>query len=105
MDDDPCQFLSSWILWICAGTVDYIRGHGEILQTIFENLPREIHHLKKKYSWAIARGNLIKGLHTMIWGKPDEAEFFLTRAIGMGSNIDEAAMKMLIDELLNYEAS
>jgi len=104
MDGDPSQFLSSWILWISAGTVDFVRSHEEILQSIFENLPGELQHLEKNRDWAIARSYLLKGLHTMIWGKRDDAKSFIETALEKGGIVDEPALNMLSDELLNYEA-
>jgi glycosyltransferase involved in cell wall biosynthesis len=103
-DDDPCPFLNSWLLWVSAGTVDYVRGHEEILRSIFDNLPQELQYLKNKRDWAITRSYLLKGLHTMLWGERDEAENFLQTAIEKGANIDIHAMNMLSDELLNYDA-
>lgn len=104
MDGDPGQFLNSWISWISAGTVDVVRSNVEILNSVFENLPEELHYLKEKSGWAMARSNLLKGFHTMIWGKRDDAKGSLETAFKNGAVIDESALGMLNNELLNYEA-
>ncbi len=100
---DPCPFLSSWLLWISAGTVDYVRSHEEILQSVFTNLPRELQHLRSRRDEIIAKSYLLKGFHTMIWGNREDAEAFLRTALEKGANVDSGAMRMLSDELLNYE--
>lgn len=103
-DEDPSPFLSLWLLWVSIGTVDHVRGHEEILRAIIDNLPHELRHLKSKRDWAIARSHLLKGLHTILWGRREDAETFIQTAIEKGATIDTYAINMLSDELLNYES-
>jgi glycosyltransferase involved in cell wall biosynthesis len=102
--DISSPFLNTWLSWISAGTVDYVREHAEIVRLFFENLPEQLRPLSKTYDWAVARSYLLKGLHTMIWGREDQAERKLLTAIEQGAHINEAAQNMVSDELLNYEA-
>lgn len=102
--DESSQFLNTWLSWISAGTVDYVRGQGEIVRSVFENLPKELQPILNRYEWAVARSYLLKGLHTMVWGKREDAEIALLIAIKKGAHIDDTALNMLSDELLNYEA-
>jgi glycosyltransferase involved in cell wall biosynthesis len=104
MEGDPCQFLNSWLFWVSAGTVDYVRNHEEILRSIFENLPMDLQFLLGKYDWAIAQSYLIKGLHTMVWGKKQDAGPYLKTAFEKNANADDTVLGMLTDELLSYEA-
>jgi glycosyltransferase involved in cell wall biosynthesis len=103
-DSDPCQFITSWMFWISAGTVDHSRRHEEILRSVFENLPVELRHLKKDYYWADTQSFLAKGLRTLIWQGMDAAEVYLKRALEKGAYFDEIILNMVSDELLKYES-
>jgi glycosyltransferase involved in cell wall biosynthesis len=61
VDGASCKFLDTWLMWISAGTVDYARGHEEILKLVFENFPMELEFLKRKYDWTVAQSYLLKG--------------------------------------------
>lgn len=102
-ESDPSEFLNSWLLWISAGTVDHVRGQEVILRSILDNLPQELHYLKSKTEWVVARSYLLKGLHTMLWGEKEEAGVNLQIAMEKGAIIDSQAMNMLSEELLTYE--
>lgn len=104
LEGDPCQFITTWIFWISAGTVDYSRKHEEILRSVFENLPAELSHLKSNYDWADAQSFLAKGLHTLIWRGTDVAEVIIKTALEKGARFDELILNMMSNELLNYEA-
>ena len=103
IDSVSHSFLHSWLLWISAGTADYVRSPEEIIRSIFDNLPKELQYLRDKTEWAVARGDLLKGLRTMIWGEQTDAEIYLETAIKKGADIDAQAMGMFSDELLSCE--
>lgn len=104
IDGDSCEFLNTWLMWISAGTVAYMRSHEEILQSVFENLPAELASLLKKHDEAIAQSYLLKGFRTLVWGTREDAEDYILTAFEKGARVDDAAMSMLTDDLLNQAA-
>ena len=100
----PCELVKSWAAWAAIDTEHFGRGHEEIIDFIFDNFPPELQDLKKDHDWAIKNGYLWKGLHTMIWGTPQDARDSLVQARRLGAVIDGFSAQIFISELFNYEA-
>jgi len=101
---DSSGFFDTWLLWIAVGTIDDVRGHDGILASVFDNLPERLQGLSRRREWAMARSHLLKGLHTAVWGPREHADMSLATAFDTGASLDEGALNMLSDELLNYES-
>jgi glycosyltransferase involved in cell wall biosynthesis len=101
LDGNAGQFLGNWLHTI--STLDAGRIHEGIVLSIFENLPAELQFLQKERNKTIARSYMLKGLRTIVWGKPEEAEKYLKIALERGAIVDETALNMLWYELFNYE--
>jgi hypothetical protein len=101
---NPCQFLKTWVAWISAGSVGYGRSPESILLTVLENFPPELSSLRQKSNWVIAQSYLLKGFRAAVWESAADAAKYLGISFERGSILDEAAISMLTDDLLNYGA-
>jgi hypothetical protein len=104
LDGEPSAFVVAWTFWIAAGTADYSRGHGDVLRSVFEQLPAELAHLRTHQAWADAQCDLARALRSLIWGRLDDAEAGLASAFRKGARCDRAILDMMSDELLSYES-
>ncbi len=103
LQGEPCKLINDWVIWVAAGNADSGNGLESSLHLIFDHLPFECQELEEKYSWAVARGWLLKGFHSMIWGQSGDAEHFLLLAIENGVKVDDLAVQMFVAELLDFD--
>lgn len=82
---------------------DENEDHAAILKRIFAQLPPEMNHLAKHYSWAVARGYLLKGFRAVMWDRPEDGRKHFEQAVRLGAQFDEALISRLGQSLLNYE--
>lgn len=82
---------------------DENEDHATILRRIFDQLPPEMSHLSGYYSWAVARGYLLKGFRAVMWDRPEDGRKHFEQAVGIGVEFDESLVNRLAQSLLNYE--
>jgi glycosyltransferase involved in cell wall biosynthesis len=78
--------------------------HEERLHRVFTHLPEEMGQDSRLREWAIGRGYLVKGTRDILWGRVEQGEANMTRAMEIGAIIDESFIQALTEQLLLYEA-
>lgn len=102
--------------WLLQGTpppllddliIDSIDDEGksleDVLQRIFENLPREFTLLERWYPWAVTRGYLMQGIRAEMWNRPAEADVCFSRVSSVSTQINQALLQWLTSHMLAYE--
>jgi glycosyltransferase involved in cell wall biosynthesis len=78
-------------------------GHEIVLETMFENLPKECAELKNHHRWAVTRGYLLQGVRAVMWNRPATAQECFSRAKVPGGQLDESFLQWTTSHLLSYE--
>lgn len=98
---NPSKLIDTLIYY---SIVDDSKPHEQILQRIIDQLPSEFVVPHSQYKWAVARGYFLRGLRAIIWGRIQDGNEHLTRAIELGAQIDQPLFTRITAQLLNFEA-
>lgn len=97
----PCALVQH-LLINCID--DESQNHEALLQRIIAQLPPELARLSEQYSWAAARGYLLKGARAIVWDRPEDGRRHFEQAARLGARVDQSILSTLAHQLLNYEA-
>jgi len=78
--------------------------HEARIRKMFVSLPLEIGLMKKKCTWAIARGYFIRGLRDIMWDRNENGRGNFTHAAALGAHIDKTLIKIMTTQLIDYES-
>jgi glycosyltransferase involved in cell wall biosynthesis len=80
-------------------------NHEARLRSVFAQLPPPMASLTRHCDWAIARGYLIRGMKNILWKRDAQGWEYLRQAIAMGAKVDEPFLRLLVEQLVNYETA
>jgi len=96
----PSLFMG-FLMGYCVD--DESQDYETLLEKLFSQLPPEIPNILSSYLWAISRGYLVRGMRAVIWGRPEDANHYFSKAAELTFEIDEEFIKQATHELLGYE--
>lgn len=73
------------------------------LDQIFSRFPSESVPLREKYNWAVGRGFLIKAVRAITWGRMDDGQAFMDKAIQWRADLDDKFIAGLVNQLAAYQ--
>ncbi len=77
--------------------------HAQAVQQLIVQLPPALHWFAGQQSTIIAAADLRAGIRDVLWGRTEEGEKLLKRAAFAKAPIDRALLRLLVDQLLNYQ--
>jgi len=77
--------------------------HEILFQRILYQLPKELNWLKDHVNWVNSRGYVIKGVRAIIWGRVEEGETYLMKALKYGVQVDRLFLSQLSSQVTSYE--
>lgn len=83
---------------------DENRNHEKLLRQMISHLPFEIAEFSEQTNWAVGRGYILRGTRAIMWNRIEVGQDHFARAKSLGAQIDEAFLRQLVAQLLNYEA-
>ena len=97
----PCEFA---IYLIERSIRDDTRDLDTFLPGLFAQLPPGmLKHPKRQCNWALGQGYLLKGTRAIMWERLGDGDKFFTQAIKHKAQIDEAYLRKLTGQLIDYE--
>lgn len=78
-------------------------NHEVLLWSIIEQLPPELAFLESVYSFAVARGYLLKGVRNLMWERLADGQAHMQEAAARGATLDEPLLRKWAADLMNYE--
>lgn len=78
--------------------------HELFLRRVFDQLPPELAWVSQFCDDAVARGYLIRGVRGIMWGQPEQGAMYLAKAAKLGAQLEEPFLRLVTDQLINYEA-
>jgi hypothetical protein len=66
-------------------------------------LPGELQWFTTQTAQIVAAADLRAGIREVMWGRAAQGEFLLKRATFSNSSIDQSLLRLLVDQLLNYQ--
>ena len=97
---DPCQMVAYFAGNSVADEKD---DHETILRRLFAQMPDLEEPIDDQLDWAIREGYLIKGVRAAIWNRQAIAHNHFQKAAEVGAVFDEALLKKVAHQLLDYE--
>lgn len=97
----PSRLVRSFLAY---SVLDESQDHGLLLRRLFAQLPADLADARADLGWAISQGHLVKGVRAILWGRPAEGREHLARARALGVQVEEAFLRGLSAQLLDYEA-
>lgn len=79
--------------------------HEARLRRVFAQLPPTMASLARHCDWAVARGYLIRGMREILWKRHAQGQEHLRQASAMGAEVDESFLRLLVEQLVNYEVA
>ena len=76
--------------------------HRAAIRCVVDQLPADLRPLAQHVAQAVAEADLRAGIREVIWGRRSEGELLLQRAALTEGTIDEALLRLLVDQLINY---
>lgn len=77
--------------------------HDALLRRMLDQLPAQLAWPAERYDWAVAHGYLLRGVRAIMWGRAADGEEHFERAMALRAQIDEAFLRRLTAQLLDYE--
>jgi len=77
--------------------------HAQAIQQLIDQLPATLQWFSTQQESIIAAADLRAGIREVMWGRAAQGEMLLHRAARTQSKIDRALLRLLVDQLLNYQ--
>lgn len=77
--------------------------HAHAVQQVLDQLPPTLQWFSSQKQALIAEADLRAGIREIMWGRRTRGEMLLRRAALMDIKLDQAALRLLVDQLLNYQ--
>jgi glycosyltransferase involved in cell wall biosynthesis len=101
LEDKPCHLLRHLV---ARCTADENQDHGMQLRHMLDQFPEDLTWLAKHLDWAVARGYLIKGTRSIMWGRLTDGRAYFKRAIELRATIDEGYIGESAAHICNFES-
>lgn len=77
--------------------------HAKAIHLLVDQLPSPLHRLEKQIPHTIAQADLRAGIRELMWGRLSRGDMLLKRAALTGATVSEEFLRLLVDQLLNYQ--
>ncbi len=97
------SLYATFLMGYCVD--DESHDYETLLESIFKQLPVELPGALENYLWAVARGNYVRGIRALLWGRADDAEKYFALADETGFQPDQAFALQATHEMMGYAFS
>lgn len=77
--------------------------HAQAVAQVIDQLPAALHWFATQQGSIIVAADLRAGIRDILWGRPEQGEKLLRRAALASPQLDRALLRLLVDQLLNYQ--
>lgn len=77
--------------------------HAQAIEQLMAQLPGELQWFATERAQIVAAADLRAGIREVMWGRAAQGELLLKRATFSNSRIDQSLLRLLVDQLLNYQ--
>ncbi|MCB0107195.1 MAG: glycosyltransferase family 2 protein [Caldilineaceae bacterium] len=79
--------------------------HETRLRKVLAHLPPALASLTKQETRSVAQGYVLRGIQDILWGRFEQGKHALACANALGAEVDASCLKVVTNQLLNYEAA
>jgi len=79
--------------------------HIHALQLVLDQLPPALAHLRKRATWLAGQADLHAGIRELLWDRSLQGELYLRRAALQQQDVDQPLLRLLVDQLMNFQAA
>lgn len=96
----PCELID---FLLEESAADENADHESVLRRILVQLPSKYMFLTDQLEWATGQGYIRKGVRNIIWGRNEQGEMHLNRAMEAGATLEVPFLQRMVAHLLDYE--